>query len=215
MGQHRNRIDAFQCMIYDLDQFERAEVRISASNLHAGWGFLDLDQLQPGCKWLTLWHQLKPCKSRRSNPMRLTQFTDYSLRVLIYLGLQGDERVTIREISQAYGISRNHLMKVVSNLTRFGYVAARRGPGGGLSLARPASKINLADVIHDMEEDLNLVECFCPDGQCVITPVCQLRKVLQEALQAWMKVLQNQTLQDLLQPTPALKVMLGIRHKAT
>ncbi len=147
--------------------------------------------------------------------MRLTRFTDYSLRVLMYLGLQNDGRVTIREISDAYRVSRNHLMKVVSNLTRLGYVVARRGPGGGLALARPAADINLAEVIHDMEGDLNLVECFCPEGKCVITPVCQLRKVLQQALQAYIKCLQACTLQDLLQAAPALENVLGIKLPAS
>lgn len=146
--------------------------------------------------------------------MRLTRFTDYSLRVLIYLGLQDGNTVTIREISEAYDISRNHLMKVVSNLTRLGYVAARRGPGGGLALARPARDMNLANIIHDMEGNLNLVECFCPQGACVITPVCQLRKVLRQALQAYIKCLQAYTLQDLLRPAPALENLLGIKHKA-
>lgn len=146
--------------------------------------------------------------------MRLTRFTDYSLRVLIYLGLKEHERVTIQQISEAYDVSRNHLMKVVSNLTRLGYVAAWRGPGGGLALARPASEINLAAVVLDMEEDLNLVECFCPQGKCVITSACQLRMILQEALQAYMQCLQTHTLQDLLKPAPVLENMLGIRHKA-
>jgi Rrf2 family nitric oxide-sensitive transcriptional repressor len=146
--------------------------------------------------------------------MKLTRFTDYSLRVLIYLGLQRNERVTIREISAAYGVSRNHLMKVVSTLTRLQYVAAQRGPGGGLALARPAADINLAAVINDMEEDMNLVECFCPQGKCVISPECQLRKVLQKALRAYIECLQAYTLQDLLQPATGLENLLGINHKA-
>ncbi len=145
--------------------------------------------------------------------MKLTRFTDYSLRVLIYLGMQGDERVTIREISQAYDVSRNHLMKVVSNLARKGYVETRRGPGGGLALARPANQINLADVVSDMEEDLGLVECFCPTNKCVMTPVCNLRSVLQQALQAYIKCLRRHTLEDLLQPAPELEDILGIKHK--
>ena len=89
--------------------------------------------------------------------MRLTRFTDYSLRVLIYLGLQDDQLVTIRKISDAYGISRNHLMKVVSLLTRMGYLKAQRGPGGGIRLARIPEDINLADVIRDTVEDLVMV----------------------------------------------------------
>jgi Rrf2 family nitric oxide-sensitive transcriptional repressor len=146
--------------------------------------------------------------------MRLTRFTDYSLRVLIYLGLQQDGRVTIREISDAYEISRNHLMKVVSNLSRLGYIEARRGPGGGINLARPAQDINLADVICDMEEDLDLVECFCPTGRCAITPACRLRGLLQNALEAYLQSLRAHTLEDLLHPEAQLKAILGIKHLA-
>ena len=116
--------------------------------------------------------------------MKLTRFTDYSLRVLIYLGLRDNGRVTIKEISDAYNISRNHLMKVVSLLTRMGYVDARRGPGGGIALARSASDIVIADVVRDMEDDLNLVECFCEDGPCIIKPGCDLKAALNEALAA-------------------------------
>ena len=116
--------------------------------------------------------------------MKLTRFTDYSLRVLIYLGLKDDGRVTIREISEAYGISRNHLMKVVSLLTRMGYLDARRGPGGGIALARPAEEINVANVVRDMEDDLNLVECFCKGGTCILTPGGELNSILSQALNA-------------------------------
>ncbi len=146
--------------------------------------------------------------------MKLTRFTDYSIRVLIYLGLQNDGRVTIREISDAFEISRNHLMKVVSSLSRLGYVEARRGPGGGISLARPAYDINLADIICDMEEDLDMVECFCPTGRCAITPVCRMRGLLQNALQAYMQSLRTHTLADLLQPNNELQMILGIKHLA-
>lgn len=142
--------------------------------------------------------------------MKLTRFTDYSLRVLMYLGLKGEERVTIREISDAYRISRNHLMKVVSNLTRTGYLDARRGPGGGITLARPAHEINLAHVVRDMEEDLNLVECFCAEGKCVITPVCGLRYVLGEALTAYLEELERHSLQDLIEPRRELRSLLGM-----
>jgi Rrf2 family nitric oxide-sensitive transcriptional repressor len=142
--------------------------------------------------------------------MKLTRFTDYSLRVLIYLGLKKDERVTIREISEAYGISRNHLMKVVSLLTRMGYLDARRGPGGGIALARPADEIIVANVVRDMEDDLNLVECFCKGGTCIIKPVCELKSVLCQALGAYLKTLENYTLSDLLQPEEQLAEVLGM-----
>ncbi len=142
--------------------------------------------------------------------MKLTRFTDYSLRVLIYLGLRDDGRVTIREISEAYGISRNHLMKVVSLLTRKGYLDARRGPGGGIALARPPEEIVVAEVIRDMEDDMNLVECFCSDGKCTIKSMCQLKKVLTEALKAYLVTLEKYTLTDLLKPAGGLRQVLGI-----
>jgi Rrf2 family nitric oxide-sensitive transcriptional repressor len=146
--------------------------------------------------------------------MKLTRFTDYSLRVLMYLGLQDNGRVTIKEISRSYNISRNHLMKVVSMLTRMGYLDARRGPGGGIALARPADEINLAEVVMDMEDDLNLVECFCDGGQCLITPVCELRSVLNQSLNAYIATLKKYTLADLLEPRDKLSQILGLPGKA-
>ena len=142
--------------------------------------------------------------------MKLTRFTDYSLRVLIYLGLKDNKRVTIREISDAYGISRNHLMKVVSLLTRKGYLDARRGPGGGIALSRPPGEINLADVVRDMEDDLNLVECFCDEGTCVIKPMCKLKTALNQALAAYLDTLNRYTLLDLLKPRNQLIEVLGM-----
>jgi len=142
--------------------------------------------------------------------MKLTRFTDYSLRVLIYLGLKDDGRVTIREISEAFGISRNHLMKVVSLLTRMGYLDARRGPGGGIALARGSDEIVIADVVRDMEDDLNLVECFCEGGSCIINPVCELKSVLSQALAAYLDTLERYTLKDLLRPKRELAQVLGM-----
>jgi len=146
--------------------------------------------------------------------MKFTRFTDYALRVLIFLGLHSNSRVTIREIAQAYDISRNHLMKVVSNLTRMGYLVARRGPGGGIGLSRPAVEINLADVIRDMEPDMNPVSCFGEPGVCVIKPCCQLRDVLKEAMAAYIETLEHYTLQDLLTPRERLIELLETPRKA-
>jgi len=145
--------------------------------------------------------------------MRLTRFTDYSLRVLIYLGLQQNELVTIRRISDAYGISRNHLMKVVSLLTRMGYLKAQRGPGGGIRLARLPEQINLADVITDTEEDLVMVECFDEEGNCIITPACKLQRVIGEALKAYIKTMKAYTLDDLLDPQKDLSELLEIEER--
>lgn len=142
--------------------------------------------------------------------MKFTRFTDYALRVLMYLGLRSDGRVTIREIARVYDISRNHLMKVVSNLTRLGYLDAQRGPGGGIALARPAREISLADVIRDMEQDMNPVSCFGEPGRCVIKPICRLRDVLKEAMSAYINTLEQYSLQDLLEPRDKLAKMLEI-----
>ncbi len=147
--------------------------------------------------------------------MKLTRFTDYSLRVLIYLGLQNNGRVTIKEISESYDISRNHLMKVVSMLTRMGYLDARRGPGGGVALARAASDINIADVITDMEDDLDLVECFCDGKSCIIAPVCELKNSLDKALEAYLGTLRKYTLDDLLSPRAKLRKILSSHSTAS
>jgi len=129
--------------------------------------------------------------------MRLTQYTDYSLRVLIYLALHDDGRCTIREISSVYGISRNHLMKVVQKLAAEGFVDSVRGVGGGLRLGRPAREINVGRVIRVMEPDLGLVECMRPDNDCVITPACGLAGMLAEAREAFLAVLDGYSLSDL------------------
>lgn len=146
--------------------------------------------------------------------MRLTRFSDYALRVMIYLGLQEGQRVTIRDISDAFGISRNHLMKVVSLLTRMGYLEAQRGPGGGIKLARPARDINLAEVVRDTEEDLAMVECFAPRGDCVISPACRLQHAIANALEAFMRELASYSLEDLLRPSKELADLLHIEVPA-
>ena len=130
--------------------------------------------------------------------MHITLYTDYSLRVLIYLGLKRGEQVTIREIADAYDISRNHLMKVVQDLNIKGYLSATRGKSGGISLGRQPESINVGTLVRDMEQDLDLVECFASGSDCVITPSCQLKRVLADALNAFFEVLDQYTLADLL-----------------
>jgi Rrf2 family transcriptional regulator, nitric oxide-sensitive transcriptional repressor len=142
--------------------------------------------------------------------MKLTRFTDYGLRVLIFVGVRGGDRTTIREISEAYDISRHHLMKVVSDLVRLGYLDAQRGPGGGIKLARPAGEIGLAHVVLDMEEDMNIVSCFEGEGRCVIQAACRLREALKAALAAYLGTLEAYTLQDLITPNKALARMLHL-----
>jgi Rrf2 family transcriptional regulator, nitric oxide-sensitive transcriptional repressor len=143
--------------------------------------------------------------------MRLTRYTDYALRVLIYVGLKGDGLATIPEIARHYGISRNHLMKVVHELGRQGYVRTVRGRAGGLELARPAAAIGLGEVVRATEDDLVLVECFQPGNTaCRIMPACHLRGVLQEALAAFLAVLDRHTLADLLEEPAPLRRLLAL-----
>jgi len=142
--------------------------------------------------------------------MQLTRFSDYSLRVLIYLGLRPDQWVTISQISEAHGISRNHLMKVVSFLARKGFVESQRGPGGGVRLNMSPPQISIADVIRHTESDMNLAECFGANSTCRITPSCRLRGILSEGLDAFMQVLGQYSLADLLKPARPLKEALRI-----
>lgn len=130
--------------------------------------------------------------------MHITLFTDYALRVLMYLALNPTQQVTIREIADSYGISKNHLMKVVQDLNNKGYLKATRGKNGGLRLRGEPEAINLGALVRTTEQDLTLVECFGSDGQCVITPACQLKRVLAEALETFFHTLDGYTLADLL-----------------
>src|SRR5579884_3997909 len=116
--------------------------------------------------------------------MRLTKQTDYSLRVLIYLGTHPVRATTIEEVAAAYGISKNHLMKVVYHLSTAGFLATQRGRGGGFQLARDPSSIHLGSVIRGTETDFALVECFQPVNEsCSIYDSCKLRAVLRDALE--------------------------------
>lgn len=145
--------------------------------------------------------------------MRLTQYTDFSLRVLIYLGLHNDRRCTIREISEAYGISRNHLMKVVQQLAAEGFVESVRGVGGGLSLAHAPEELSVGRIVRAMEPDMGLVECMRPNNECVITGACALAGMLGEARTAFLVVLDGYTLGDILLPARRkdLSKLLDIR----
>jgi len=143
--------------------------------------------------------------------MRVTRYTDYSLRVLIYLGLSGDRRSTIRDISGAYSISRNHLMKVVQQLAAQGFVNSVRGVGGGLTLARAPDQIRIGEVVRCMEPDLALVECMRPDNACVITEACRLRHMLARARETFIDVLDEYSLEDLLQPESADRIALMLK----
>ncbi|MGB5586404.1 MAG: Rrf2 family transcriptional regulator, partial [Gammaproteobacteria bacterium] len=136
--------------------------------------------------------------------MRLTVFTDYALRVLMYLAVNPEQRVTIRDVAEGYGISRNHLMKVVNKLTRAELVDASRGVNGGLRLARAPEEITIGEVVRKTEDEIALVECFRADNQCIITPECALKDVFGEAQTAFLDVLDSYTLADLMAPRSRL-----------
>jgi Rrf2 family transcriptional regulator, nitric oxide-sensitive transcriptional repressor len=130
--------------------------------------------------------------------MKLTAFTDYSLRVLIYLATQPTERATIAQIANAYAISEHHLVKVVHFLGKQGWLANVRGKGGGLELAMPPELVALGDVVRATEGEAVVAECFGQGGgDCCIAPSCRLRGVLREAVQAFEAVLDRYSLADL------------------
>jgi Rrf2 family transcriptional regulator, nitric oxide-sensitive transcriptional repressor len=137
--------------------------------------------------------------------MRLTTFSDYSLRVLMYLALHPDRFVTIPEIAAAFGISVNHLMKVVQHLAASGDVVTLRGPRGGLRLARSAGAICVGNVIRGTEPDMALAPC----AECVIQPECALSGVLDQAIAAFMAVLDACTVADLVARRETLTGLLG------
>ena len=131
--------------------------------------------------------------------MRLTVYTDYALRTLMYAAMRPDRLSTIGEISDAYGISRNHLMKVVYQLGVAGFVETVRGQQGGLRLARPPAEINLAEVVKRTEGEIGLVPCMdaAEIGYCAISPACKLKRALAKASSAFFDVLGGFTLADL------------------
>lgn len=130
--------------------------------------------------------------------MQLTQFTDYSLRVLIYLaGLPETGQATISEIADFHKISRNHLIKVVNKLATGGFIQTTRGKGGGLKLGRPAHTVGIGEVVRVTEANMDLVECFnMKSNQCCIAKGCTLKAHLYEARRAFMMVLDKYTLAD-------------------
>jgi Rrf2 family nitric oxide-sensitive transcriptional repressor len=144
--------------------------------------------------------------------MRLTLYTDYSLRVLLYLANKEDKIVTITELADFYRISRNHLVKVVHNLGLNGYLLTTRGRNGGLKLARPAKEILIGEVVRSTEPDFDLLECFNPiTDKCVITRSCSLKGVLFNAQAGFLGILDKYTLADIAKasrkPLPSFKAI--------
>ena len=131
--------------------------------------------------------------------MHITRYTDYSLRVLIYLAMQGDRLTTIQEIADSYEISKNHLMKVVHQLNKKGYIETVRGKKGGMRLHMNPADINVGILVRETEQDLSIVECHSAKNSCKITPVCGVKNMLGEALQSFLSVLDQYTLADVIQ----------------
>lgn len=129
--------------------------------------------------------------------MRLTDYTDYTLRVLMFCALNPERSITIAELAESHGVSKNHLMKVVNDLARQGLLQTTRGRGGGLRLLKKPAEINIGAVVRQTETDFRMVECF--DAQintCTLTSNCQLKAVIQTALQSYLAELDKVTLAD-------------------
>jgi Rrf2 family nitric oxide-sensitive transcriptional repressor len=142
--------------------------------------------------------------------MRLTAFTDYTLRTLTYLALRPGRMATIAEIASAYTVSANHLMKVVQQLALAGDIETVRGQHGGLRLARRPEHINIGAVVCRTEPDLAMAACFCGEERCAIQGECILARALDQAIAAFVAVLERYTLADLTQDAPPLCRLLGI-----
>lgn len=141
--------------------------------------------------------------------MRIASYTDFALRLLMYVAVRHPAYVTIKAAAEAYGISKNHLMKVAHELSVAGYLETLRGRNGGIRLGRPAAEIDVGAVVRLTEKDTVLVECFDPiRNRCVITPACRLKHVLGEAQEAFYKTLGRYSLADLVQQPQPLEAIL-------
>ncbi|MBF0281318.1 MAG: Rrf2 family transcriptional regulator [Zetaproteobacteria bacterium] len=147
--------------------------------------------------------------------MQLTLYTDYTLRVLLYLALHPEKRCTITEISTAYGISRNHLVKVVHKLGQGEWISTTRGKNGGMQLARPPKEINIGQLVRETEPHMNILECFDKEtNTCPIIAPCSLKHVLFQARKAFMDVLDRHTLADALnQPEQIIQILHSSTQK--
>ncbi len=130
--------------------------------------------------------------------VKLTNFTDYSMRALIYLAVHPGRLCTVKEISEAFNISQNHMVKVVHSLSKHRYINTKKGKNGGIELSKPAYHLNVGDIVRTLESDLYIVECFnSDDKRCSITAVCKLKHVLFNAYKAFIGELDKHTLADI------------------
>lgn len=145
--------------------------------------------------------------------MQLSVYSDYSLRVLMQAGLRRPQRVTVDEVAETFGISRHHLVKVVHNLGRSGYLSTRRGIGGGFTLAREPQEIQIGDIVRLCEKTKSLIDCKDrQDRACRLLPACRLKSVLDEAMDACFAVLDQYTLADLISHGSRMRSLLGLDH---
>lgn len=143
--------------------------------------------------------------------MRLTVYSDYSLRLLMYLAVRPERLSTIKEVAGAYGISANHLMKVVHQLGLAGYVETVRGRNGGIRLGRAAAEIGLGEVIRHTEPDMDIVPCMEPDSRtCPLRRTCRLKGALDLARLSFLGVLDDYTLADLTSTPGPMRSILGL-----
>lgn len=142
--------------------------------------------------------------------MRLTRYTDNALRCLTMLALHPGEAATVADISRRMHMSEDHVFKVVQGLTAGGYVTTQRGRNGGVTLARAADKIRVGAVVRHTEENFRLVECFDPEtNECPITKACELSGALDRALKAFLAVLNEVTLADLVEKPRRIERLLS------
>lgn len=144
--------------------------------------------------------------------MRLTEYTDYTLRVLMYCALHPERSVTIAELAEGHGVSKNHLMKIVNDLARQGLLQTTRGRGGGLRLLKNPADIGIGDVVRASETDFRMVECFDASyNRCTLTPHCQLKQVIHNALTSYLAELDKVTLADITRvPTASVSTTTSI-----
>ena len=142
--------------------------------------------------------------------MKLSTFTDYSLRLLMYLAANTGGRATIAQIAQAFGVSEHHLVKVAHSLGRAGWLANVRGKGGGLELAVAPERIVIGAVVRHTEGRAVMAECFADDSDCSIAPDCRLKGVLAESVDAFYRVLDSYTLADIVRNRRQLAKVLFV-----
>ena len=132
--------------------------------------------------------------------MQITRFTDYGLRTLMYVAARSENIASVKEVSDHYGISRNHLVKVVHRFSQLGYIETTKGKGGGIKIAKGTEKLRLGELIKQLEPNMNMVECFdAKTNTCRITGSCQLKHYLFEATQSFINTMNKYTLADTVQ----------------